>query len=827
METLDKHYDFREVEPRWQAYWEQEGIFRFDPNAPGEIFSVDTPPPYVSAAHLHVGHAMSYAQAEFLVRFHRMRGRNVFYPMGFDDNGLPTERYVEKKYDIAPGSMKRSDFVALCLEETRKGAKTYEKLWRALGLSVDWTQTYSTIDARCQRISQFSFLDLYRRGLIERRNDPIQWCPFCRTSLAQADIEFVDRKTYLHDVAFSAPDGRDLVISTTRPELIPACVALYFHPDDSRYADLRGGRARVPLFDYDVPILTDETVDPAFGTGLMMVCTFGDTADVEKFRKDRLDLRLVVGRDGKLTELAGPFAGKTTTEARKAIVKALDEAGRLRGSKLIDQSVGVHDRCSTPIEFNVAPQWFIRVLDFKEDFLRRGDELRWFPEFMKPRYRDWVQGLKWDWNISRQRFYGVPFPVWYCASCDEVIAARAEDLPVDPTEQAPPVSKCPRCGATEFRPEPDVMDTWMTSSLTPQINAWWAHPGKERMDLLFPMTVRVQAFEIIRTWLFYSVVKAHFHQDSVPWHDVMISGWGLNEKGRKISKRDLSKSTSPDGFNRYDPYHVIQKYGADSLRYWATGASLGHDLRYTERDVKAGKRLLTKLWNASRFALMYLEGFDPNTDVPLAERTATDRWVWHRLHVTVERTTRALEAYDFAPAREAIDRFFWRDFCDNYLEMIKDRFWLPERFSDAERLSAQVTLYATLRHVLALYAIFLPHITEELYQRIYRPHEGARSLHVTRWPEVDPSALAPVSEADALIELLGAVRQQRTAMRLPNSRRLQRVVVDAPEAFRTAIESIRSDAYAALRTAELAFGPASGPTDIEGVRVDIEPAPEA
>ena len=824
---LDKDYDIAQVERECQELWEREGIYRWDPDGEGEVFSVDTPPPYVSAAHLHVGHAMSYAQAEFIVRFKRMQGHRVYYPMGFDDNGLPTERYVETTYDIKPGTMHRGDFIKLCLEETRKGAQVYKELWQALGLSVDWTQTYSTINERCQRTSQRSFIELHEQGLVERRNDPILWCTSCRTSLSQADLETIDRKGKLWDVAFRAPDGSDLVISTTRPELIPACVAMYFHPEDGRYTHLLGSKATVPIFGHEVPIKTDPSVDPSFGTGLMMVCTFGDIEDVEKWRRDGLDLRIVVGREGRTNELAGEFSGLELPAARKRIVERLKESGELRGERVVDQAVGVHERCSTPIEFAVVPQWFINVLDHREEFLARGEELRWFPEFMQVRFKDWVNGLKWDWNISRQRFYGVPFPVWYCGSCQAPIVADKASLPVDPLEQPAPVSACPACGSADIVPENDVMDTWMTSSGTALINADWATDDAQRMAQLYPMTVRVQAFEIIRTWLFYSVVKSHFHTQSVPWRDVMISGWGLNEQGKKISKRDLQKSTDANGFNRYDPYQVIQKYGADSLRYWATGAGLGYDLRYNERDVKAGKRLLIKLWNASRFGLMYLDGFDLGTELPLSERTVVDRWIWHHANRTLARVTAALEAYDFSTSRDAADRFFWHYLCDNYLEMIKDRFWSREAYSDAERLSAQVTLVETLRLVLSMYAPFVPHVTEALYQRIFREHEGTVSLHVTRWPGVDGEALAAVEDGDRLIEVLGAVRHQRTQLRLPNSARLASLTLQVPAEWEPQLAPILTELKAAVRADAIGFGEGEVESSVEGLRLTLVPVPQA
>ena len=454
-------YDHRAVEAAARELWEAHDIYRYDREGDGPVFSVDTPPPYVSAAHLHVGHAMSYSQPDFIVRYRRMRGERVFYPIGFDDNGLPTERYVEQVHGVRAVDMPRAEFTALCLAETRRVAERYEDLWRRLGLSVDWSLRYSTIDARCQRTAQTSFVKLHEAGHLRRAQDPILWCPEDRTSLAQADVEDLERTSRLHTIKF----GDGILIATTRPELLPACVALYHHPGDARYSGLE--RATVPLFGYQVPVLTDESVDPEYGTGLMMVCTFGDSEDVLKWRRDHLDLRLVVEPDGRLGELAGEFAGLLLTQARSAIVKALGEAGLLVSSEPVRQVVGVHERCQTPVEFQIRPQWFIAVREHADRFRARAAELEWIPPFMRRRLEDWIDGLKWDWNITRQRRYGVPFPVWFCAACAAPVLARLEDLPVDPLADKPPVSLLPVLRwSAELTPDPDVMDTWMISSLT-------------------------------------------------------------------------------------------------------------------------------------------------------------------------------------------------------------------------------------------------------------------------------------------------------------------------------------------------------------------------
>lgn len=821
-----KEFDTASVEQRCLELWEQSGIHRYRPAAPGEVYSVDTPPPYVSAAHLHVGHAMSYVQAEIVVRYHRMNGRKIFYPMGFDDNGLPTERYVEKTYGINKRQTTRKAFRELCLQETRKIAAEYERLWRALGLSVDWSVRYSTIDDHCRRTAQKSFIELFRLGRVYRSDEPVLWDIQLETSLAQADLDTVTRTAKLHQVAFKGPESAPLVIATTRPELIPACVALYCHPDDDRHRHLIGKRVGVPLSDRDVPVLSDQDVLTDFGTGLMMVCTFGDAEDVRRWKRDGLDTRVCLGHDGRMLPLAAPYAGLSVEAARNKIVADLTGAGGHLGATPVEQTVSVSERSGAPVEFLMAPQWFVRILDLKDALLQRSAELRWFPDWMKTRLDQWIAGLKYDWNISRQRYYGIPVPVWYCARCGRVTLPGETSLPVDPLEDPCPVEVCPDCGSKDFSGDSDVMDTWMTSSLTPLINTNWAGTsGRVGTMDLHPMTMRAQAFEIIRTWLFYTLVKSHLHVGTLPWRDVMISGWGLNEQGKKISKRDLEKFTDDQGFNRYEPYSVMRKYGADALRYWAAGSHLGHDTRYNEKDVKDGRKLAIKLWNAARFVLMQLEGFDTDEPrPPVSERTPEDRWLLGELNRILPAVKENFEAYEYAGAREMIDRFFWAAFCDDYLEMVKDRFWTPDRYPETARVSARATLWESLREVLALYAPFVPFVTEEIYQRIYRPAEGTVSLHVTAWPVFRPDRTAEVPEMTAVSSILRGVRAMRTTSRVSQTRQLAAVVIDLRDAAPSLAETVRrmeQSVRAVSRADKVLYEEASHPCDLEGVRINI------
>ncbi|MEQ1502403.1 MAG: valine--tRNA ligase [Myxococcota bacterium] len=773
-------FDHGPLEAACRARWDAAGLHRFDPDGPGEVFAVDTPPPYVSAAHLHVGHAMSYTQAEFVVRYHRMCGERIFYPMGFDDNGLPTERHVEQVHRIDKSTTSRAAFRALCLAETQRGAAAYEALWRSLGLSVDWSLRYSTIDDHCQRTAQRSFLDLYRSGRIRRTDAPVAWDPVAGTALAQADLELLERRTKLHTLSFG-----DLRIATTRPELLPACVAVYHHPDDARY---RGRTALpVPLFGREVPVYADPDVDPGFGTGLLMVCTFGDSDDVARWRRDRLPLRAVIGRDGRLTDAAGRYAGLDAAKARDAIVRDLDAAGLYHGFTMVTQRVPVSERTQAPIEWIPVPQWSVEILDLRDRLRARSAELRWFPPFMKDRLDAWIDGVAWNWTASRQRFYGVPFPVWLCADCGEAVLADPASLPVDPLESPPPASACPACGGA-LRGDPDVMDTWMTSSSTWAITANLAGtPGRTAGP--FPATVRVQAFEIVRTWLYYSLVKAELHQGALPFRDVMISGWGLDEQGHKISKRNLKPDA--DGFSRYDPAHLIDKYGADALRHWAGRTSLGRDLRFSEKDVRAGRKVAVKLWNAARLAYDLL-GPEILTrspaPAPLADRDPLDRGLLHALDGVLAAAADGLAGYDYATGLHALDRWFFATFCDDWLEACKDRLRHAERFDPANAASARATLWEALRAAIGAYAPYLPFVTDAIWIRLYHPHEGGPSVHVTRFPA--PRGVEPVAGLDRLAEVLGEVRRWRTERSIPQSRPLASLTIDTDPADHAALTAL-------------------------------------
>ena len=831
-------YDHQAIEAATRALWEAHDVYRFDRDGHGPVFSVDTPPPYVSAAHLHVGHAMSYSQPDFIVRYRRMRGERVFYPIGFDDNGLPTERYVEQAYGVRAADMPRAEFVALCLAETQRTAGRYEDLWRRLGLSVDWSLRYSTIDARCQRTAQASFVALHEAGYLRRAQDPILWCPLDQTSLAQADTEDLERTSRLHTIAF----GAGLQIATTRPELLPACVALYHHPADPRYAGLT--TARVPLFGHEVPVLADEDVDPEYGTGLMMVCTFGDSEDVLRWRRDHLALRLVLGPDGRLGELAGPFAGLSGDPGAFGRGQGAGRGGAAGGQR--PGAAGGRGARAVPDPGGVPDQAAV---------VHRGaGERRPVPG---PRGRAGVdpavhaapaRGLDRRAEVGLEHHPAAPVrgavPGLVLRLLRSAGAGPGRGPAGGSADGPPPAAACPSCGAAEFAGDPDVMDTWMTSSLSPQINDGWATGGTD--PALAPMSMRVQAFEIIRTWLFYSVVQSELLFGRVPWRTALISGWGLSEQGKKLSKRDLDRSAGPDGFNRYVPDDVMAKYGADALRLWATRGRIGTDLRYTEKDVRTGRKFTVKLWNVGRFVSMNLGGFDPSAAAPPpGERDIVDRWVLSHLAETVAEVTAAFEAHDYMQAHQAASRMFWSVYCDRYIEMIKDRLGDSADSdgggaaamaraaaiargldsTDPEyrgRESARWTLWESFRVLLGLFAPFAPFLTEHLYQRFYRAHEDAVSLHLTAWPAVDPRWASDRSAVDQLAVILDATRVLRSGLRLGNSARLSQLVVQAhDEAARALLDQIAEPLRVAARADAVVRGPAEHPSGVPGITVGI------
>jgi valyl-tRNA synthetase len=806
--SLPKRYNPKTAEPTLKTQWQANGTYHFDPNSTAPVFSIDTPPPSVSG-HLHLGHVYSYSQTDFIARFFRMNGRNLFYPMGFDDNGLPTERLVERREGVRAADIGRQAFIELCLKVSEETEGQYRDLWQRLGLSIDWRYTYRTIDDNSRRLAQWSFLDLHKKGLAYRQKSPAIWCPECQTAIAQAELNDLERESTFYTLAFTLADGTTLPIATTRPELLPACVAVFVHPEDGRFTPHLGQLITTPYTHQPVPLLADPAAEPDKGTGAVMCCTFGDQADVTWWRTHNLPLIEALGSDGRLTPAAGPdLAGHTTAEARQIIIGRLREAGELLGETKISQHVRTHERCDTPVEYRVVSQWFIRLLDFKEELLAQGEQINWQPAHMKLRYRQWVENLAWDWCISRQRFFGVPFPVWTCASCGVTILADEADLPVDPLADQP-AHPCPTCQSTDFIPEADVMDTWATSSLSPQIVGQWAFSKSLQNQALYeqtyPFSLRPQAHEIIRTWAFYTIAKSWLHFGTLPFESVAISGWGLAPTGAgKISK---SKKSDVAG-----PLEMIEQYSADAVRYWAASTGLGKDAIISEDKIQAGAKLVTKLWNVARFCAKFLGdqrleiGDLPDQSISNLQSpislTLADRWLLAHTKQLIERSTTLYAQYDYATAKSEIEHFFWQILADNYLEMAKLRLYEGGAASDGARYALHHALLTTLK----LLAPILPYVTEQLYLGLFAEKDGSGSIHTSAWPKGDRAwgDETAVLHGNQLVEMATAVRRYKSEHNLSLGAELARLHLHTNDADLAAqMETAVTDLISITRAKEI------------------------
>ncbi|MDS0278126.1 valine--tRNA ligase [Halomicroarcula sp. S1AR25-4] len=777
-ESIDGEYDPSEIEPKWQDHWVAEDTYAYDGDADTR-FTIDTPPPTVSG-NLHMGHLYQFTLQDFVARYHRMADDTVYFPFGYDDNGIASERLTERELDIRHQDFERREFQEKCREVCTRYEDEFTEDVQSLAISVDWDNTYKTIAPEVQRVSQLSFLDLYEQGREYRQRAPTIWCPDCETAISQVEQEDEDKHTKFNDIAFDLVEDGDgpvedetFTISTTRPELLPACVSVFVHPDDDANQHLVGGTARVPLFGQEVPIIADERVDMETGSGLVMCCTFGDQNDIEWYQAHDLDLRLAIDESATMTEVAGDYEGMSTTQARAAIIEDLDVEGYLLESRDHEHTVQVHERCGVEVEYLVTEQWYIKLLDKKDEYLQAGRDMEWFPEKMYSRYQHWIEGLEWDWCISRQRDSGIPIPVWYCDECGEPILADPEQLPADPLSDDPPVDGCPDCGHDTFTPEEDVFDTWATSSLTPLVNAGWdwhadadaAEPnsiadGTFEMEMpeLYPFDLRPQGHDIISFWLFHTVVKCYEHTDEVPFENVMVNGMVLDENREAMSK---SKG------NVIPPSEVLENFPVDAARYWAAGTSIGDDFPYKEGDLEAGERLLQKLWNASRLVDQLTPAHDAVGDVDEADLSAVDRWLLAELDATIDSVTAKFEDYAFSKARNELRSFFWNTFCDDYLEIAK------QRLSDGGDPSTEYTLLTAHRTFLKLFAPFLPHITEELWNRVYDEEE---SVHTTDWP-VAGGYEADLEAGETAMEVVSALRRYKTENGLPLNADLEHVEV--------------------------------------------------
>jgi valyl-tRNA synthetase len=817
------------LEAKWIAEWQASGVYRFDrTRRRDEIFSIDTPPPTVSGS-LHVGHVFSYTHTDLVARFQRMRGKEVFYPMGWDDNGLPTERRVQNYYGVRcdpslaydpsftpppeppkpPISVSRPNFIELCDRLTHEDEKAFEALWRYLGLSVDWSMTYATIGKKAQRVSQLAFLHQLERGLAYQVEAPTLWDVDFRTAVAQAELEDRDIAGAYHRVKFGT-----LEIETTRPELIPACVALVAHPDDARFQPLFGTEVVTPLFGARVPVKAHALADPEKGSGIAMICTFGDMTDVTWWRELSLPVRAVIKADGSLKPVEwgaagwesadagraqryyGELTGLSAAKARAKIVEQLKESGDLVGDpRPITHAVKFYEKGDRPLEIVTSRQWFFKTIEFRDALLARGRELEWHPEYMQTRYENWVNGLTGDWCVSRQRFFGVPFPVWYPideqgrAQYDRAIAATPDRLPIDPSTDLPPGYRPEQRGAPGgFVGDPDIMDTWATSSVSPQTVCGWP----DDIDLFartFPMDMRPQAHDIIRTWLFSSVLRAHIEHDSLPWTNAAISGFVTDPDRKKMSK---SKG------NVVTPMALLEEHGSDAVRYWAASSKSGADTPFDTNQMRIGRRLAIKILNASKFAL---SGLAPGA-ATAAVTEPVDRAMLRSLAALVTETTEAFTAYDYARALQRSETFFWR-FCDDYLELVKGRRYGEQ--TEAGAGSANAALVAALATMLRLFAPFLPFVTDEVWS-----WWQSGSIHKAPWPTSDELLTRIADNHDSTrqaderayrwaTDVMFEVRKQRSEAKQPLKVPITSVLVKADEGALALMPIVEADLRSALR----------------------------
>jgi valyl-tRNA synthetase len=802
--SLDNKYNAKEAEVKWQKFWETEEIFKYDRDSKKETYSIDTPPPTVSGK-LHIGHVFSYTQTEIVARYQRMLGKNVMYPFGFDDNGLPTEILTEREKGIKGSELPREEFVKMCEGVSAKYRVQFKELWQSLGFSCDWDSAYSTISESSQRISQRSFLDLLKKDHVNYKGMPTLWCTKCQTSFAQAEVDDINKGSTFNYLNFTTENGEDIPIATTRPELLAGCVSMFIHPENEKYKHLIGQDAIVPLFGHKVKVIADEKADPEKGTGIVMCCTYGDVTDIDWWREHDLDTKICFTNDGKMNERAGEFEGLTINDARKAITEKLKEENIIFKQEELPAEgrvVNTHERCGTPVEYLPTKQWFIKVVDKKEELIKQGEKVNWFPTYMGKRYRDWVDNLGWDWAISRQRYFGVPIPVWY-APDGTVVPASEEQLPVNPLSDKP--LDCMGYNPEDLIPEADVLDTWATSSVSPQLNANW---GEENEDPnLRPMSMRPQAHDIIRTWAFYTIVKAYLHFDDVPWKDAVISGHVIKrdvqvETDSSGRKSKISKSKDGD---KYSPIKIIERFGADSIRYWACSGTLGTDISFDEEEIGGVSKLINKLWNSSRFADSFLEGFDPNEKAPQLE--AIDKWALGRFNKVIASYHKAFEKYEFYPARNELEKFFWSTFCDNYLELIKDRLWKPEVAGVESNYAAKWTLHQLLLGQLKLFAPYIPHITEEIYQSMYKSHEAANSIHISSFPETLEAANDEASNkaGNLLIELVTLMRTYKSKNNFSVKLAVDTLTIKCSEEVQNAVKLVTADLKAITKTANIVF----------------------
>lgn len=758
---LEKNYNPRKFEEKWQKCWinEEKEIYSFNENSDKEVYVIDTPPPFTSGK-LHMGHVLNFIWIDVCARYKRMKGFNVLCPQGWDTQGLPTELKVEQSYKIPKEN--RNEFRKACIEWTEKCISKMKSQMTMIGYVPDWSREYKTLDESYRKKVQYSLIEFYNKGLIYKASHPVHFCPACRTAIAKAEIERVNKKTFLNYIKFylsaesENADTEDtenknfIEIATTRPELIPACVAVAVNPLDERFKNFVGKEVNVPLTKRKVKIISDEAVDPGFGTGAVMICTFGDEQDVKWVYNLKLDVIKAIDETGRLTSECGSYSGMKVKDARNKIIEDLKAKNLLFRQEEIDHAVGVHERCKKEVEFIITNQWFIKVIDFKNEILEAGNKIKWVPDYMKKRFEDWVKNMDWDWVISRQRVFGTPIPFWYCENCDLIIPAEKSELPVDPA-----VDKkiCPKCGV-EAKGTKDVCDCWVDSSITPLVVSKW-NEDKEYFKKTYPNTLRPQGHEIIRTWAFYTIFRCNNLIGRVPFSEILINGMVLGSDGRKMSK-SLG--------NVLEPNEIVEKYGADSVRQWACTFVPGSDTAMLMKDIEHGKKFLTKLWNLARFIEISLKGYTFRK-IENENLKPIDLWILAKLDEIITKVSDSLENFNYTVIKE-IQNFVWHDVCDNYVEMVKYRIYENEKKEEA-----QYTLYVVLKDIMKICAPFIPHITEEIYQFF---NDG--SVHAKKFPSqrnIDKEYL----KLDVVVDVIAEIRKFKSKNNMKQSDKLNKIKI--------------------------------------------------
>ncbi len=792
---IPKKFNPVEIEEKWSKFWNDEKVYKFDEEGDNP-YIIDTPPPFTSGVP-HMGHALWWTWNDIIARFKRMTGYNVLLPQGWDCHGLPTELKVEKEYGIKKDN--KEEFLKKCDEWTEISIEKMKSRMIRLGYSSDWDYEYKTHTPEYIKFVQKTLLKLYKKGLLKRVKHPVMWCTKCRTTLAKAEVGYKEVDGTLYYIKFPIKEGGHIQIATTRPELLPACVAIFVHPEDDRYKDKVGKHAVVPFFDREVPILENEDVDMEFGTGAVYLCTYGDEMDIKWQKKYGLPEIDIINEDGTLNDNAGPFKGLTTEEARKRIVEELALKGLMVKEEPYKHNVLCHTErqsCMNPIEFIPKEQWAISAKEFNQKIIEMADEIKWSPKYMKTRLVNWAQSMDWDWIISRQRVFGTPIPFYYCKDCGAVIPVDEKDLPVNPAIEKK-VTKCPKCGSTNIVGETDICDGWVDSSITPLVvSGYWK--GSEKWKKFYPTTLRQQGHDIIRTWAYYTMLRCYLETGEKPWEEILINGMVLGPDGREMHK-SLGNVIEPD--------EVLEKHGADTIRMGLVLLGLyGKDAAFSWKDMEYCYKFLIKLWNIYRFSMMHLEGTIPKEPEKL---NLVDRWILSKLSKVEKDVRKLLEDYQFNVALTKVQTFVWHEFADYYIEFVKHRL-----YEDKDE-SALYTLYNVLLSSIKMLAPFAPFITEELYQNYFRELEGEKSIHLTKWPEhnfVDENA---EEKGELLKDIISYIRKFKTNNGMKMKDPLKKVTVDAD------IEDIEEEIRKIMNVSEVLKGHGTDKTE-GGVGIGVE-----